>query len=106
LGFLAPEKLQQIIFAEAKQGVAPTDKVTLNWFWENRFKAMREPRWETPTRDGCLYLYDKFLLRSHFKGLAEDGYSKWVVKRAKTQLSSVFIEAVEGKFMATNRWRG
>ena len=114
----AEEKLQQIIFSETKQGVAPTDKVTLDWFWENRFRPMREPGWETATRDGCVYdwshyiapklgqkplaAFDKFLLQTHFNQLAKAGYSKWIIKRAKTLLSSVFIEAAELKFMGAN----
>ena len=33
----ARQKLQKLIFAHTGSSVAATDKVTLNWFWQNRF---------------------------------------------------------------------
>jgi integrase len=42
------------------------------------------------------------MLQTHFNQLAADSYSEWVVKRAKTLLSSVFIEAVDLGFLAAN----
>ena len=39
--------------------------------------------------------FDKFLLQAPFNTLAGADYSEWVVKRAKTLLSSIFIEAVD-----------
>lgn len=114
----AREKLQKLIFDATGKGITPTDKVTLSWFWENRFQPMREPRWETATRDGIVFdwehylapklgkgalsRFDKFVLQIHFNELASAGYSEWVVKRAKTLLSSIFIEAVDLDFLKAN----
>ena len=46
--------------------------------------------------------FDKFMLQTHFNQLAAANYSEWVVKRAKTLLSSVFIEAVDLGFLVAN----
>jgi len=114
----AEDKLQQIIFKETRQGIRATDKVTLAWFWENRFKPMRSGGWSQASQDnfecdwrnyikpklGELHLskFDKFLLQNHFNELAAADYSEWVVKRSKTLLSSIFIEAVDLGFLAAN----
>ena len=114
----AKEKLQQIIFKEIGQGVGPTDEVTLTWFWENRFKPMREGGWEEPTKDvnvrdferyikgklgtKTLAELDKFVIQLHLNALAKANYSKPVIQRVKTLLSSIFIEAVELEFMRKN----
>ena len=47
----AEDKLQQIIFRETGQGISATDKVSLAWFWENRFKPMRSGRWSQASQD-------------------------------------------------------
>jgi integrase len=114
----ARDKLQGLIFKATKEGVAPTDKVTLSWFWENRFLPMREGRWELSTRSAVrcdwdnyikpklenipLRRFDKFSLQTHLNDLAAANYSEWVVKRTKTLLSSIFIEAVDLQFLASN----
>ena len=114
----AEDKLQQIIFKETGQGISASDKVTLAWFFENRFKPMRSGRWSQASQDGfeCdwrnyikpklgelpLSKFDKFLLQTHFNELAAADYSECVVKRAKTLLSSIFIEAVDLGFLAAN----
>jgi integrase len=114
----AREKLQEEIFRVTKQGRSATDKVTLDWFWENRFKPMRSGGWSQASRDSfeCdwrnyikpklgdlpLSKFEKFLLQTHFNELAAAEYSEWVVKRAKTLLSSVFIEAVDLDFLKAN----
>jgi integrase len=114
----AEDKLQKLIFAETRQGISPTDKVTLEWFFDNRFRPMRQSRWEASSQDSFLcdwsnYIkpklgdvplakFDKFMLQTHFNQLAAASYSEWVVKRAKTLLSSVFIEAVDLGFLVAN----
>jgi integrase len=114
----AREKLQQVIFAATRQGVQPTGKVSLQWFWEHRFQPMRSSGWERPTLDGnnCDWSHyiapqlgdkplgeiDKFLLTTHVNDLAAGGYSKAVVQRTKTLLSSIFTEAVDLGFIAAN----
>jgi len=45
--------------------------------------------------------FDKFLLQIHVNDLA-DKYGEWVIKRTKTLLSSIFIEAVDLQFLASN----
>ena len=42
------------------------------------------------------------MLQTHFNELAAANYSEWIVKRAKTLLSSIFIEAVDLGFLAAN----
>ena len=49
--------------------------------------------------------FDKFLLQTHFNQLAAADYSEWVVKRAKTLLSLIVIEAVDLGFSQATRWR-
>jgi len=114
----AREKLRQLIFKATAKGVTPTDKVSLSWFWENRFRAMRESRWEASTRDTNLrdfthYIeprlgakplseFNKFVLTTHLNDMAAAGFSKPVVQRIKTMLSSIFIEAVDLGFLPSN----
>jgi len=114
----ARKKLQRRIFEVTGKDVTPTDKVNLSWFWENRFRPMREQRWEEATketnlRDFGYYIspklgkktlaeFNKFLLTTHINNLAADGYSKGVVARVKTLLSSIFMEAVDLGFVPSN----
>jgi integrase len=114
----AEEKLQKIIYHETGQGVAPSDRVTLSWFWENRFRPMREGGWEEATKDvnirdfehyikpklgeRTLAEFDKFVLQLHLNALAKADYSKPVIQRVKTLLSSLFLEAVELEFLLKN----
>jgi hypothetical protein len=114
----AEDKLQQSIFKETGQGMSATDKVTLAWFRENRFRAMRQSRWEASSQDRFLCdwsnyskpklgdvplaKFDKFILQTHFNELPAANYSERVVKRSKTLVSSVFIEAVDMGFLVSN----
>lgn len=112
------EQLNQLIFQERPSEVKTSDKVSLEWFFTNRFLPLREPRWERVTAESIrgdwrnyllpelgsrpLAELDKFILQTHFNQLAQRHLSKWTIKRVKAILSGVFIEAVDLGFMATN----
>jgi integrase len=114
----ARDKLQQIIFRETKQGVAPSDQVTLDWFWENRYLPAKETGWAEPTAYnskidwknyvarglGSLHLseIEPFVLQAHFNQLAKQGRAKSVVSKAKVLLSSVLSYAADLNFLPGN----
>jgi integrase len=107
------------------------DRVTLEWFWTNRFLPMREGAWRPPTLAGYKtdwkhYLaprfgdtplrdIDAFACQKHISGLAKKtvidengdelevaGFCESVVKRTRTMLSSIMELAVELDFIAKN----
>jgi integrase len=114
----AREKLQKLIFGATGKGVAATDKVTLAWFWGNRFLVARKSGWSDATLRGNQYDWDRYIgpvlgdlklsevepftMQRHFNELAADGYSKSVVQKSKTLLSSVLTYAVDLKFLPAN----
>jgi integrase len=114
----ARKKLQKLIFKATGQGVSPTDKVTLSWFWENRFLVARKGGWSDATlrgneSDWTYYLaprlgdlklseVDPFTMQKHFNQLAADGYAKSIVQKSKTLLSSMLSYAVDLKFLPAN----
>jgi integrase len=114
----AQDKLEQIIFRETKQGVAPTDRVTLAWFWENRFLPAKKLGWADATAHGNktswaryvspalgslrLSEVEPFVMQQQLNTLAEEGYSKGVVERAKVLLSAVLSYAVDLAFLPAN----
>jgi integrase len=79
---------------------------------------MREGGWEEATKDvnirdfehyikpklgeRTLAEFDKFVLQLHLNALAKADYSKPVIQRVKTLLSSLFLEAVELEFLLKN----
>jgi integrase len=114
----AQRKLNQLIFQATGQGVTPTDKVTLSWFWQNRFFVARKGGWSDSTLRGNQSDWDHyiapalgdlklsevepFVMQKHFNQLATDGYAKSVVQKSKTLLSSMLSYAVDLKFLPAN----
>jgi integrase len=114
----AREKLQKRIFAATGRGVSATDKVTLSWFWENRFLVARKGGWSDSTLRGnqsdwehyiapalgelTLAEIEPFTMQKHFNQLATHGFAKSVVQKSKTLLSSMLSYAVDLKFLPAN----
>jgi integrase len=115
----ATEELEKIVAPLNTGGNSKQDdRVTLEWFWTNRFLPMRAGSWRVATKRGCetdwkqylnpkfggmaLKEIDLFSCQSHINQLAADGYSESVVKRARTMLSSVLELAVELDFTVKN----
>lgn len=114
----AEDKLQQIIYRATGQGVNATDKVTLEWFWKNRFLVARKSGWSDATESGNmtdwrLYIapalgelklseIEQFRVQLHFNELAEQDYSKSVIQKSKTLLSSILSYAVDLEFLPRN----
>jgi integrase len=114
----AEDKLQQIIFRETGQGLGPSDKVTLDWFWNERFLIARRGGWSDATLRGNVtdwtrYIapalgklklseIDAFNMQRHFNELAAADYAKSIVQKSKTLLSSVLSYAVDLKFLPSS----
>ena len=114
----AQQKLEQEIFKSTGSAVNASDKVTLQWFWENRFLPARESGWSEATRKGnkvdwdcyvgpglgSLSLADiePFVMQKHFNDLADRKFVKSVVQKSKTLLSSVLSYAADLKFLPAN----
>ena len=116
----AQEKLRAIIAQATQAGMAPTAKpdTTFHTFYEQVFLKLRQGRWAEATRRGNekdvkLYLYpvlrdrklnefDRLHCQTFINALAEEGYSRPVVQRAKTMLWSIFDIAVDQEYIAKN----
>jgi integrase len=114
------QKLLEAIIVKATNPSAvavATEKPTLSWFWENRFKPLKEPTWKEssrgslcdlieryavkPFRDVELKDIDKFSMQMHLNALAKT-YSQSVVEKARIWLRAMLEEAVEMDFIVKN----
>jgi integrase len=114
----AENKLREIIASAAGTAIAIPSNVSLRWFYENRFRPMREGNWCDATRlgnerdmrlyvlaalgDRCLEQIDRFACQTFINSLAERGLSEWVVARCKTKLWSIFDIALDMDFISKN----
>ena len=114
----AEQKLQGIIDKEtATVNVRPSPEYTLRWFWEQRFRPMKESTWKVSARpkmiwnieryvvqpfaDVPLGNLDRFAIQKHLNDIAGK-FSKSVVKTFRTYMKSILEEALEQDFIGKN----
>jgi integrase len=113
----AQGQLRQIIEREAGISSAsrPSDRVTLEWFWQNRFEPIQTWRKSTRAvvtfvmkqhvlpRFGQIRLKDltRFDLQAHVNEFAKS-YSESLVKKVRVWLKAVLEEAVEQDYLGKN----
>jgi integrase len=107
--------------------VKPPSDVTLRWFWENRFRPIKEPQWKASSKpktirffenyildakiignkfartfgDSNLGEIDRFTLQTHLNALGTS-FSKSVVTKFRVYMKSMFDEALEQDFVGRN----
>lgn len=112
----AETKLRTIIDAATQQQSSPGQH-TVRWFWENRFRPMREPSWKESARRELvanieryvlaafggfqLAEVDRFQVQMHINTLAEK-YSQSVVEKARIWTRAILQEAFEQGFIPQN----
>ena len=114
----AEEKLQGIIDKEtATVNVRPSPEYTLRWFWEHRFRPMKESTWKISARPKMVWLIeryvvqpfadvplgelDRFALQKHLNEIA-GRFSKSVVLKFRTFMKAILDEATEQDFIGKN----
>jgi len=114
----ARDKLQKIIFERCGEQVKPSDAVTLEWFYTNRFEPLRRGNWSPATLHGNqgdmeryikpalgkvpLREFDLFRCQTYLNKLADSNYSESLVARCRTMLWSIFDVAVELDYLRKN----
>jgi integrase len=113
----AEKALQEIIDRATGATAKATSAVSLRWFWENRYRPMREATWKESSRsrtvrnvenyvlaafgDSRLDAIDKFQVQTHLNALAAK-FSRSVVQKARVYLKAILEEAVEQDLLAKN----
>ncbi len=114
----AEQKLRDVIAKETSGASAqPSPEFTLRWFWEQRFRPMKEPTWKESSRHRTLsfiehYVMDplghtplgslnRFALQTHLNDLAGH-YSHSVVSKFRVYISAILDEALEQDFIVKN----
>jgi len=115
----AKAKLRELIATEtAKAGeIRPSAAITLESFWAERYRPMKETGWKSSTRAFTIWFIeryiirvigqtalgdlDKFRIQMHLNELAGK-YSQSVVTKVKHYLKSILEEAVEGGYVEKN----
>lgn len=114
----AEQKLQAKIDKEtAGANVRPSPAYSLRWFWEQRYKPLKEPTWKVSSRSrtvgfienyvisafGDMPLADlnRFALQTHLNKLAES-FSHSVVSKFRVYAKAILDEALEQDFLVKN----
>jgi integrase len=114
----AEDRLKQIIDKETRgTTVHPSPDCTFSWFWEQRYRPMKEPTWKAssapktvwfienyvvkPFLDTPIGKLNRFELQTHLNDLAGKR-SRSVVKNFRTYIKAILDEAVEQDFIAKN----
>ena len=124
----AEKALQDLIDKEAGgANVQPSPAYTFGWFWENRFRPVKEAGWKASSKpktirfvqnyilkakvageksgrtfgEMALGEIDRFTLQTHLNGLATS-FSKSVVTKFRVYMKSMFDEAIEQDFIEKN----
>ncbi|MCC6591634.1 MAG: site-specific integrase [Bryobacterales bacterium] len=114
------EKLLQQIIDKATDDPAkakPSSVYRLKWFWENRYKPIKESTWKVSSRkrtvgfienyvigpfgEKTLAELNRFDLQTHLNKLAED-FSHSVVSKFRVYVKAILDEAIEQDFIAKN----
>ena len=114
----AEKKLQEIIDKSTDvSALKPSPACTLKWFWEQRYRPLKEPTWKVssapkmvffieryivkPFADVALTGLNRFQLQKHLNGLAGK-YSRSVVINFRTYMKAILEEAVEQEYLDRN----
>lgn len=115
----AEKLLQQIIDKETNDPAkaTPSPAYTLKWFWENRYKPIKESTWKVSSRKrtvGFIENYvigsfgekklaelNRFDLQTHTNKLAEN-FSHSVVSKFRVYVKAILDEAIEQDFLVKN----
>jgi integrase len=114
----AQKTLQEIIgTATAGVAVKPSSEYTFRWFWEQRFRPMKEPTWKLssapktvwfiqnyvvkPFHDVPLGNLERFQIQTHLNTLANQ-FSRSVVVNFRTYINAILDEALEQGFITKN----
>jgi integrase len=114
----AQEKLSTIIDkANAGANVTPSPEYTLRWFWEQRYRPMKEPGWKVSSRPKTVWFVehhviapfadvplgdlDRFALQKHLNELAT-GFSRSLVTKFRVYIKAILGEALEQEFIGKN----
>ena len=114
----AEKALQAIIDKEAGGvNVKPSPAYTFGWFWEERYRPLKEPTWKPssapkmvwfidnyvakPFHDTPLGEMNRFAIQSHLNGLAGK-FSRSVVVNFRTYVKAILDEALEQDFIGKN----
>lgn len=114
--YQAEELLAKLIAPVNAGGSSIDNRVTLEWFWTNRFKPMRETSWAAATKRGCETDWNRYVkpvlgdvqlkdigmfqCQQALNGMAK--FSLSVVKRTRVMMSSILGAAVDLEFIAKN----
>jgi integrase len=112
----AEDALRRVIKEVTNSG-AVSDDMTLRWFWEKRFRPMREPTWKESARSrmvGTIENYiikpfgdvpvaqiGRFILQDHLNKMAEK-FSGSICQKFRTWTKAILEEAVEQDLLDKN----
>ena len=114
----AEKALQAIIDKETSgTNIQPSPAFTLRWFFDQRYKPLKEPTWKVSSRartvdfiehyviatfgDSALSELNRFALQSHLNKLAES-FSHSTVSKFRVYIKAILDEALEQDFLAKN----
>jgi integrase len=114
----AEKALQAIIDKEtAGANVRPSSAYTLRWFFDERFKPLKEPTWKASSRGQCVKFIENYLLtpfgdktladisrfdlQKHMNDLSVS-FSHSVVSKFRVYIKAILDEAIEQDFLAKN----
>jgi integrase len=112
----AERKLRPAIEQEAGE-TRPSSEYTLGWFWRNRYRPLKEPRWKPSSAPKMVWFIENYVIKpfanlplgglnrfeiqSHLNSLAGK-FSRSVVLNFRTYIKAVLDEAMEQDFIVKN----
>jgi integrase len=114
----AQKKLEEIISKATDPALAkPSPACTVLWFWEQRFRPLKEPTWKVSSAPKMVYFIGRYIvepfaqtsladlnrfdLQKHLNDLAEK-YSRSVILNFRTYAKAMLDEAIEQGFLSRN----
>jgi integrase len=113
----AEKALQALIDRDAVGNVRPSPAYTFGWFWEQRYRPLKEPTWKASSAPKMVWFIDnyiakpfydtplgemnRFSIQSHLNGLAGK-FSRSVVVNFRTYVKAILDEALEQDFIGKN----
>jgi len=114
----AEKKLQEIIDRSTDVSVLkPSPACTVKWFWEQRYRPLKEPTWKSSSAPKTVYFINRYIvepfaevpltevnrfeLQKHLNGLSEK-YSRSVILNFRTYMKAILDEAVEQQYLERN----
>jgi integrase len=114
----AEDKLRGIISKETGSQLShPSPDHTLEWFWKERYKPLKEPTWKESSAPKMVWFIENYVVKPfaevplgkmnrfeiqlHLNGLAEK-FSRSVVVNFRTYIRAILDEALEQGFIGKN----